>query len=173
MAIAYSAANVKIVGFMPVLDPWRPEPSGHRRHRADARLPNMTVIDLADATEIAQAPAIAANHPGPMYLRLKRGEIPLICADGHRLNLKRAQVLTAGDDVTMVASGMMVPSALAAERFLSNHGVTPTVVNSPVIKPLDAVTIVSAARRSRVVLTAENRTFVVSWPSRTSGRRCQ
>jgi transketolase len=161
MAIAYPAANVKIVGFMPGLS----SPGGPSHQAIDdialmRALPNMIVIDLADATEIAQAPAIAANHPGPVYLRLKRGEIPLIFTDGHRLDLERAQVLTEGDDVTIVASGMMVPSALAAERFLSNHGVTTTVVNSPVIKPLDAGTIVSAARRSRVVLTTENHSVI-------------
>jgi transketolase len=162
MAIAYPAANVKIVGFMPGLS----SPGGPSHQAIDdialmRALPNMTVVDLADATEIAQAPAIAANHAGPIYLRLKRGEIPMIFADGHRLELlERAQVLTQGDDVTIVASGMMVPSALAAARFLSNHGVTSTVVSSPVIKPLDAGTIVSAARRSRVVLTAENHSVI-------------
>jgi len=91
---------------------------------------------------------------------LKRGEIPVIFASTHRLDFKRAQVLTDGSDLTIIASGMMVPSALAAERFLSAHGVTTTVVNCPVIKPLDVHTIVAAARRSRLVLSAENHSII-------------
>jgi transketolase len=161
MAVAYPAVNVKIVGFMPGLS----SPGGPSHQAIDdmalmRALPNMTVVDLADATEIAQAPSIAASHPGPVYLRLKRGEIPAIFANGHRLDFGRAQVLTEGNDVAIVASGMMVPSALAAERFLSTQGVTVTVVNSPVIKPLDTNTIVSVARRSRVVLTVENHSVI-------------
>ena len=161
MAIAYPAVDVKIVGFMPGLS----SPGGPSHQAIDdvalmRALPNMTVLDLADATEITQAPAIAASHPGPVYLRLKRGEIPVIFAEGHRLDLRRAQVLTEGEDVAIIASGMMVPSALATERVLSKHGVTTTVVNSPVIKPLDANTIVAVARRSRVVLTVENHSVI-------------
>jgi transketolase len=83
MAIAYPAANVTIAGLMPGLS----SPGGPSHQAIDdialmRALPDMTVVDLADATEIAQAPAIAANHAGPVYLRLKRGEIPVIFADG-------------------------------------------------------------------------------------------
>jgi transketolase len=161
MAIAYPAANVKIAGFMPGLS----SPGGPSHQATDdialmRALPNMTVLDLADATEIAQAPAIAASLPGPVYLRLKRGEIPAIFGPSHRLDIERARILTEGADVTMIASGMMVPSALAAERFLSAHGVTSTVVSCPVIKPLDVATIVTAARRGRLVLTAENHSII-------------
>jgi transketolase len=161
MAIAYPALNVKIAGFMPGLS----SPGGPSHQAIDdvalmRALPNMTVLDLADAVEIAQAPEIAANHDGPVYLRLKRGEIPVIFESDHRLRLDRADVLTEGDDVSIVASGMMVPTALAAERVLADHGITTTVVSSPVIKPLDVDTIVSAARRSRLVVSAENHSII-------------
>jgi len=161
MAIAYPSANVKIVGFMPGLS----SPGGPSHQAIDdlalmRALPNMTVIDLADATEIMQAPMIAASLPGPVYLRLKRGEIPVIFAPSHRLDVFRAQVLTEGSDVMIVASGMMVPSALAAERFLSMHGVATAVVNCPVIKPLDVDTIVAVARCAKVVISAENHSII-------------
>src|SRR6185295_2369904 len=72
MAIAYPAVNVKIVGFMPGLS----SPGGPSHQAIDdialmRALPNMTILDLADATEIAQAPVVAAAIPGPVYLRLK------------------------------------------------------------------------------------------------------
>jgi len=125
-------------------------------------LPNMTVIEPADATEIEQAVAAVADHPGPVYLRLKRGEIPKIFDDDHRLDLRKAQVLIGGDssDVCLVASGMMIPPTLAAARCLADNGVCAAVINVPVLKPLDAATIISVARRVRVVITVENHTVV-------------
>jgi transketolase len=130
-------------------------------------LPNMTVVEPADAVEVGQSVAAIADHPGPVYLRLKRGENPLIFGDGHRLDLASAQVLQGGGlqggkacDVLIVAAGMMIPMALAAARTLTDSGVSATVINAPVIKPLDACSVVAAARLSRIVITAENHTIV-------------
>jgi transketolase len=120
----------------------------------------MTVVDLADATEISQAVEAVADHHGPVYLRLKRGEIPRIFDDSHRFSLTRAQVLMRGADVCIVASGMMVPAALAAGEALADCGVSATVINAPVIKPLDSRTIVESARRASVVVTAENHSVI-------------
>ncbi len=163
MAIAYPKLNVKIVGFMPGLS----SPGGPSHQAIDdvalmRALPNMTVVDPADAIEVAQSVAAIADHPGPVYLRLKRGESPVIFATDHRLDLGKAQVLNGGErcDVCIVAAGMMVPAALAAARTLENDDVVVTVINAPVIKPLDSATIVAAARRSRIVITAENHTVI-------------
>jgi deoxyxylulose-5-phosphate synthase len=68
-------------------------------------LPGMTVIDVADATETAQVVAGIADLPGPVYLRLKRGEIPVIFPDDHRLSLDNAQVLVDGRHATGLARG--------------------------------------------------------------------
>ncbi len=62
--------------------------------------------------------------------------------------------------MAIVASGMMVPAALVAADVLEDHGITVTVVNSPSIKPLDVQTIVAAARRARLVITAENHSVI-------------
>jgi len=161
MAVAYPNLNVKIVGFMPGIS----SPGGPSHQAIDdvammRALPNMTVVDLADATEISQAVAAVAEHHGPVYLRLKRGEIPKIFDDTHRFSLTRAQVLMSGVEVCIVASGMMVPAALAAGQALTDCGVKTTVINAPVIKPLDCSTIVTQARRARVVVTAENHSTI-------------
>jgi transketolase len=163
MSVAYPALNVKIVGFMPGLSsPGGPSHQAIEDVALMRALPNMTVIEPADATETKQAVAVMANHPGPCYLRLKRGEIPQIFDDDHRLDLHRAQILIGGDasDVCLVASGMMIPAALAAARCLADSGLSTAVINVPVIKPLDAATIASVARRVRIVITAENHTVV-------------
>jgi transketolase len=161
MAIAYPALNVKIVGFMPGLS----SPGGPSHQATDdvalmRSLPNMTVVDVADAVETSQVVRALAERPGPAYLRLKRGEIPVMFPPDHRFSLDHAQVLREGEDVTIVAAGMMLAAALAAAATLESAGVGATVVNAPVIKPFDAETVVAAVGATRCVVTAENHTIV-------------
>jgi transketolase len=163
MAVAYPNLNVKIVGFMPGLSsPGGPSHQAIEDVALMRALPNMMVIDPADAIEITQAVTAVADHPGPAYLRLKRGEIPAIFDDDYRFELGKAKILIGGErsDVCIVGAGMMIPAALAAAHALEDNGVAATVINSPVIKPLDSATIVSAARNSRIVITAENHTII-------------
>jgi transketolase len=163
MAVAYPSLNVKIVGFMPGLSsPGGPSHQAIEDVALMRALPNMTVVDPADALEITQAVAAVADHQGPVYLRLKRGEIPLIFDDDHRFDLGKAQVISGGQtcDVCIIGAGMMIPAALAAARTLEDNGISATVINAPVIKPLDNATIVAAARNSRIVITAENHTII-------------
>jgi transketolase len=163
MAVAYPNLNVKIVGFMPGLSsPGGPSHQAIEDVALMRALPNMTVIDPADALEITQAVTVAAEHEGPVYLRLKRGEIPLIFDDDHHFQLSKAQVISGSEhcDVCIIGAGMMIPAALAAAATLEDNGVSTTVINAPVIKPLDKATIVTAARKSRIVVTAENHTII-------------
>jgi transketolase len=158
-AIAFPRLKVRIMGFMPGVS----SPGGPSHQAIDdvalmRALPGMTVVDVADAVEARQVAAAIVDVDGPVYVRLKRGEIPVIFGDDHQLRLDRAQVLTRGDDVALFASGMMLASALAAAKLLENHGVSVSVVNVPVIKPLDVATIVTLAATARVVISAENHT---------------
>src|SRR5216684_8319211 len=97
----------------------------------------LPIFDVADAVQIRQVVPAIVDLPGPVYLRLKRGEIPVIFDEDHRLSLTRADVLQPGTDVAIYAAGMMVPAALAAADALTGAGVSVAVVNVPVIKPLD------------------------------------
>jgi transketolase len=163
MSVAYPNLNVKIVGFMPGLSsPGGPSHQAIEDVALMRALPNLTVVEPADAVETKQVVAAIADRPGPVYLRLKRGEIPVIFDDDHRLDLRKAQIVTGGygSDVCIVASGMMLPAALAAARTLAENGVTAAVINVPVIKPLDGATIAAAVRQTRLVITAENHTII-------------
>jgi transketolase len=115
---------------------------------------------VADAVEVRQVAAAIVDVDGPVYVRLKRGEIPVIFGDDHELKLGRADVLQRGGDVALFASGMMLAPALAAARLLDGNGVSVSVVNVPVIKPLDAATVLDVATAAKVVVTAENHTVV-------------
>jgi transketolase len=160
-AIAYPNLPVRIIGFMPGVS----TPGGPSHQAIDdialmRALPNMTVIDVADAVEVRQVVEAIVDVPGPVYVRLKRGEIPVIFGEEHLLNLDRAEVLTDGTDVALFASGMMLAPALSAARVLGEHGVSVSVVNVPVIKPLDTVTVQGVAAEAKVVLTAENHSVI-------------
>ena len=160
-AIAFPRLKVRIMGFMPGVS----SPGGPSHQAIDdvalmRALPGMTVLDVADAVEVRQVAAAIADIDGPVYVRLKRGEIPVIFGAGHRLRLDRADVLTRGEDVALFASGMMLAPALEAARLLETAGVSVSVVNVPVIKPLDTATVTDVARAARVVVTAENHTIV-------------
>ena len=170
-AVAYPRLPVRIVGFMPGVS----SPGGPSHQAIDdvalmRAIPGMTVIDVADATQTAQVVAAMADVPGPVYLRLKRGEIPVLFPGDHRLSLDRAQVLqwrgeaTGGtapsSDVTLLVSGMMVAPALAAARVLRAAGAVTVVVNVPVIKPLDTQTVLAVAAASQAVITAENHSVI-------------
>ncbi|NLT07048.1 MAG: transketolase [Solirubrobacterales bacterium] len=161
MAVAYPALNVKVIGFMPGLSsPGGPSHQAIEDVALMRALPSMTVVDVADATETRQAVRAIAEIDGPVYMRLKRGEIPVIFDDDHELSLDRAQVLVEGAELTIVASGMLLAAALSAARLLGEHGVDAGVVNVPVIKPLDAATVVGACAGTRAVVTAENHSVV-------------
>ncbi|MFC4945433.1 transketolase family protein [Pseudonocardia sp. GCM10023141] len=160
-AIAYPNLPVRIIGFMPGVS----TPGGPSHQAIDdvalmRALPNMTVIDVADAVEVRQVVDAVVDHPGPVYVRLKRGEIPVIFDDDHVLDVGGANVLRAGTDLALIASGMMLAPALGAARSLSTAGVSVCVVNVPVIKPLDTATIQGVAAEVKVVLTAENHSVI-------------
>jgi transketolase len=162
-AIAFPRLKVRIMGFMPGVS----SPGGPSHQAIDdvalmRALPGMTVLDVADAVEVRQVPAAIVDIDGPVYVRLKRGEIPVIFGEDHQLRLDRAGILSrgAGEDVALLASGMMLAPALAAAKLLECHGVSVAVANVPVIKPLDAATVLEVARAARVVITAENHTIV-------------
>jgi transketolase len=160
-AIAYPGLPVRIIGFMPGVS----TPGGPSHQATDdvalmRALPNMTVVDVADAVQTRQVVQAIADVPGPVYVRLKRGEIPVIFDDDHVLRLGRAEVLTPGTDVALFASGMMLAAALAAAQALGQHGVSVSVINVPAIKPLDEAAVREAAGGARIVVTAENHSVI-------------
>lgn len=160
-SIAYPNLPVRIIGFMPgISSPGGPSHQAIEDVAIMRALPNFTVIDVADAVEISQVVPQLADIQGPVYLRLKRGEIPVIFEEEHRLSLKQVQVLTQGEDVTLITNGMMLASSLEAERTLREAGLSVQVVNVPAIKPLDRTGLIAAIAKAPRVVVAENHSII-------------
>jgi transketolase len=123
-------------------------------------IPNLTVVAPADPVEMGMAVDAVLRHDGPVYLRTGRSPVPVLFDETHRFELGRGQVLEDGDDVTIVACGVMVHRALAAAAALRREGVRARVVNMPTLKPLDVPLLVESASRTGAVVTAEDHSII-------------
>ena len=163
MAIAEENLNVKIVCGLPGLTTgYGPSHQATDDLAIFRAMPNLMIVDPCDALEIEQAvPAIAA-HQGPVYMRLLRGNVPLVLDRyDYKFQLGKAQVLHGGRDVLLIASGLMTMRALEAAEQLRKDGVDVSVLHVPTIKPLDEQTILAEARKpGRLVVTAENHSII-------------
>lgn len=118
-------------------------------------IPGLTVLVPSDPTETAQAIRWAAQHDGPVFVRVARMGVPDVSPEGYRFAPGRAVTLRDGDDVTLVATGTVVVRALDAAEQLAAEGVSARVLSMPSIKPLDTDAIVAAARQTRGIVTVE------------------
>jgi len=126
-------------------------------------IPGMTIVDPCDALDIEQAVPQIADHDGPVYMRLLRGNVPLVLDEvvGYRFELGKAKVLREGDDVLIISSGIMTMRALEAAQVLAGDKISVAVLHSPTVKPLDEAAIVAAAKsRHRLVVVAENHSVI-------------
>jgi transketolase len=125
-------------------------------------VPGLTIVDPCDALDIEQAvPAIAA-HDGPVYMRLLRGQVPLVLDEyDYRFELGRGSMIRDGRDVLIISSGLMTMRALEAAKKLAADSVDAAVLHMPTIKPLDEEAILREAKRSgRLVVVAENHSVI-------------
>jgi transketolase len=125
-------------------------------------IPGLTIVDPCDALDIEQAVPQIAAHKGPVYMRLLRGNVPLVLDEyGYRFELGKAKLLRDGNDVLLISSGFMTMRALEAAQALAADSVDVAVLHVPTIKPLDELAIVEAVRyKHRLVVVAENHSVV-------------
>jgi transketolase len=161
--IAEESRNVKIVCALPGLTSgYGPSHQATEDLALFRAMPNMTVIDPCDAHEIEQVvPAIAAHH-GPVYMRLLRGQVPVVLDEyGYKFELGKAKLIRDGKDVLIISSGLLTMRALEAVQALADDRVDVGVLHVPTVKPLDAETILREAGKSgRLVVVAENHSVI-------------
>ena len=163
LAIAEEELNVKIVCALPGLTTgYGPSHQATEDIAIFRGMPNLTIVDPCDALEIEQAVPAIADHKGPVYMRLLRGNVPLILDEyGYKFELGKAKILRDGGDVLIISSGFMTMRALEAATALEKDRIKAAVLHVPTIKPLDVETIRrEAAKTGRMVVVAENHTIV-------------
>jgi len=155
---ALGRANVKIVAGLPGLTTgYGGTHQGIEDLALMCAIPNLVVIDPCDATEMAQVVEAAAAYDGPVYLRLLRGEVPVVLdPSGERFEIGRARLLRKGTDVALVSTGLMTGRALEAAAELEREGVQAAVLHVPTLKPLDREAVASLLSGVPRVVTAEN-----------------
>ncbi len=156
-SVAYTNANVKLAGSHSGLTVG--EDGATHQILEDIglmkMLPNMVVLSPCDYNQTKAATLAAAKHVGPVYIRFGRPTMPVFTDEDQEFVIGKAQQLTSGTDVTIIATGHMVWPAVEAAQELEKEGISAEVINIHTIKPLDTEAIVASAKKTGCVVTAE------------------
>ncbi|MCM1226074.1 MAG: transketolase family protein [Clostridium sp.] len=124
-------------------------------------IPGMTIINPADDVETKAAVEAALQHNGPVYMRFGRLAVPVFNdAETYKFELGKGVTLREGNDITIIATGLMVNEAVAASDELKEEGINAGVINIHTIKPLDKDIICKAAEESGILMTVEEHSVI-------------
>ena len=123
-------------------------------------IPGMTILNPADAAEARLAIKAAIDYKGPVYLRFGRLDVPVIFDEDYKFEIGKGVELKDGTDVTIIATGIMVPEAIKASEMLAEIGVSARVINMATIKPIDKEIIIKAAKETGAIVTAEEHNII-------------
>ncbi|AQR96788.1 MULTISPECIES: transketolase family protein [Clostridium] len=123
-------------------------------------LPNMTVIVPADHREAMAATKAAAEFEGPVYLRFGRCNTEDIFDDTYKFEIGKGVQIRDGNDIAIIATGMMVQKAIDASKELETQGISARVINISTIKPIDRALIIKAAKETKGIVTAEEHSII-------------
>ena len=160
MSIAYPNLPVKMFGFLPGIT----TPGGATHQAIDdialmRTLPNMTVLECGDATDIESVLDIVYDIDGPVYVRMLRGEIPRLFSEP--MQFCKARLLSEGDDIALLSSGICTEEAIRAVKVLKEHDVSIQHLHITTLKPFDDPEVFKAITSAKHgVITMENHTVI-------------
>lgn len=160
-SVSYSNLNVKIVATHAGITVG-PDGASHQALEDIALMrviPNMNIIVPCDAPQTRDAVITALNTPGPFYIRLGRSKVPSIENKGD-FKLGKAQILSEGKDITIIACGIMVNEALVARERLLEKGIKARVINIHTIRPIDTQAILAAAKETCGIVVCEEHSVI-------------
>jgi transketolase len=160
-SICYSNLNVKIVATHAGISVG-PDGASHQALEDIALMrviPNMNIIVPCDGPQTHDAVMLAASTKGPFYIRLGRPKVPTIENKGE-FKFGKAELIASGDDVAIIACGIMVSEALAAVGQLKQKGINARLINMHTIRPLDTQIIINAAKQTRGIVVCEEHSVV-------------
>ncbi|MBM84169.1 MAG: transketolase [Planctomycetaceae bacterium] len=157
MSVAFPNLNVKLVGSHAGISIGEDGPSqmGIEDVALASSFPGMVVMVPSDEITTVKATEAMLEHVGPTYLRLGRPAVPVIYEDGCDFEIGKAIQVRDGDDVTVIANGIMVATALDAAKQLEAEGVSVRVLDMHTVKPIDDAAIAKAARETQALVVAE------------------
>ena len=161
--IAEEGLNVKICCALPGLTTgYGPSHQATEDIAIFRGMPDLTIVDPCDALDVEQATHAIAAHDGPVYMRLLRGNVPLVLDEyDYKFELGKAQLIRDGRDALIISAGFMTMRALEVADALAGDRVDIGVLHVPTIKPLDEATIIKeASRTGRLVVVAENHSII-------------
>lgn len=160
MSVAYPNLPVRMIGFLPGIT--TPGGATHQAIEDIAimrALPNMTVLECGDAADVESVLDVMQDIRGPVYVRMLRGEIPRLFTSP--MELGKARVISEGDDITVLSSGIMTEEAMRAVQALWKKGLSVQHMHISTLKPFTDASVLDAIRRSRHgVITLENHTII-------------
>ncbi|HUN08589.1 MAG TPA: transketolase C-terminal domain-containing protein [Aggregatilineales bacterium] len=162
MSIAYPNLRVRLFGFLPGVT----TPGGATHQAIDdlgvlRALPNMTILETGDATDVESVLDLSATIDGPVYIRMVRGEIPRLFHPADRMQLNHARMLSTGTDVTLLSTGICTEEAMRATQALAARGVSIQHLHITTLKPFsDPQVIESLSRAKRGIITLENHSIM-------------
>jgi transketolase len=162
MSIAYPNLPVKMFGFLPGIT----TPGGATHQAIEdisvmRSLPNMTILECGDATDVESALDLACDIKGPVYVRMLRGEIPRLFDASNKMVLGRSRRISNGDDLVLISTGICTEEALRVLDVLRRRGLLIAHFHVTTLKPFDDEAIIEAISRSRYgVITMENHSVI-------------
>lgn len=162
MSIAYPNLPVRLIGFLPGIT----TPGGVTHQAIEdvavlRAVPNMTILETGDATEVETVLDVAQAVDGPVYVRMLRGEIPRLFLKTEPMAFNTARVLSQGTDVTIVSSGICTEEAIRATAALRERGVSIQHLHISTLKPFtDPLVTDAIAKAKHGVITMENHTII-------------
>ncbi len=123
-------------------------------------IPGMVVLNPADPIEARLAVKAAAEHKGPVYLRFGRMPIEQVLPDDYKFEIGKGHVIKDGDDVVIIATGLMVSEAIKAADILKEKGIDAAVINMASIKPLDKELVIEYAKKCKAIVTTEEHSII-------------
>lgn len=173
-SVCYPNANVKIAATHAGITVG-PDGGSHQAIEDIAlmsSLPNMVVLSPADDIEACKCVRAAAEIKSPVYIRL--GRIPLedIYDDSYDFKIGKGSELVEGQDVTIIATGIMVHKALEASKKLKDQGIDARVINIATIKPIDEEIVIKAAKETKAIITVEEHSIIGGLGDRVSSVVC-
>lgn len=173
-SVCYPKANVKIAATHAGITVG-PDGGSHQAIEDIAlmcSLPNMVVLSPADDIEACKCVRAAASINSPVYIRLGRIQLDDIYDNDYDFQIGKGSELVSGNDVTIIATGIMVHKALKAAEELKDEGINARVINISTIKPIDEEIIIKAAKETKGIVTVEEHSVIGGLGDRVSSVVC-